>query len=512
MQDVKRLPDSELEIMKVLWQQPSAMTRRQIQAQLAAKGWAVGTFQALLARLEAKGFAAHEKVGNTVPYPNCLTFIFSQPIIQVKTAAAAAKKEEHPMAFEIFPWGPMRRRAGERDQRAALQDIRDCGFTASGFLEPEDIPLCREVGLEPITFLFSDQPGEVDENMESPFTTSRDGRLNITCLAKNKQATPEMIDTAMRQALAHVPAGPAKVYIVDEPGTTWMPRIQQMIECVRKYRPDLTPYVNLFPNYAVCGDPDISQLEAASFEEYLDAYCRTCPDMPVSIDNYLVTITGDFAEEGGEARYYQNYVQVREACDKYGVDFHHITGCVQLRHWQAVPTFENLLLQANTSLAAGARSVSWFSYYARGGYLYAPIDDNTDQDVHTPTWYLLREVNRRLLAMGNVLSHMPYEGLYFTHPGDIPRAHSVAECAAITHFESDERCVVGLYRDGDSPVAVVVNGSLERSTRVEVLLDGKQPQVFNVEQECFREPLLTNTHGQCSALWLAPGDAVILRG
>lgn len=405
----------------------------------------------------------------------------------------------------------MKRRTGTRDVRQNLMDIKECGFTASCFLEPKDIPICREVGLNPITFLF-DTPDVVEiPEKQAEFCVSTDGLPSITRLVQDKTATPEIIEKAMEQALSQVPEGPARVYIVDEPGASWMPRANQMVEYVRKHRPDLTPYINLFPNYAVCGAPDLSQLETETFEEYLDTFCRVIPGMPVSIDNYMVLASKEFRNPAGETTFYQNYVQVREACDKYGVDFHHIICSNQLRNFQPIPTFSNLLIQAMTSLAAGARSVAWYTYFGRAGYLWAPVDDNTDEDVRTSTWYLLREVNRRLQSMGSVLADMRYEGMYFTHPGDIQRARSISECASITKFQSDERCVVGLYWDGDEPVVIVVNGNLERSTRIEVEIQGEKPQVWNVERGKFRAPILKTPFADPSPMWLAPGDAVILR-
>ena len=415
------------------------------------------------------------------------------------------------MAFEIFPWGPLKRKSGARDVEQALKDIKDCGFTGSCFLEPEDAEACRAAGLTPAYFLFDDTGTLAVPQDQGEFYLSSRGLPNVTRLAQDKGASPEIIDRVMKNALARAPKGPAKAYIVDEPGATWLPRVRQMVDCVRKYRPDLTPYVNLFPNYAVCGDPDISQLEAATFEDYLAAFCQAVPDLPVSIDNYMVFVSLEFQREGGEARFYQNYVQAREACDQYGREFHHIVCANQLRAFQPIPTFNNLLLQATTSLAAGARSVSWYTYFGRGGYLYAPVDDNTEKDVRTGTWYLVREVNRRLLSWGETLYPMAYEGLFFTHPDPIPRARSLRECAPVTRFEADENCVAGLYRDGNEPVVFLVNGSLSRSTRVKVEIEGRPPRVWSVEENAWREPILTDTNGKSSPLWLAPGDAVILR-
>ena len=87
------------------------------------------------------------------------------------------------MSFEIFPWGAMRRHKGERDIEKSLRDIKDCGFTGSCFIEPKDAELCREIGLDPIVFIYRDEkaPEGINE-----FWASSDGRLNATSLIKER--------------------------------------------------------------------------------------------------------------------------------------------------------------------------------------------------------------------------------------------------------------------------------------------------------------------------------------
>jgi len=59
---MKRLPESELEIMMILWKKGGAMNRMEIEAQLK-KEVAAPTVLSFLNRLEAKGFVRVEKVG-----------------------------------------------------------------------------------------------------------------------------------------------------------------------------------------------------------------------------------------------------------------------------------------------------------------------------------------------------------------------------------------------------------------------------------------------------------------
>ena len=59
---MKRLPESELEIMMIIWRHGEPMNRMEIEAQLEKKV-AAPTVLSFLNRLEAKGFVSVEKVG-----------------------------------------------------------------------------------------------------------------------------------------------------------------------------------------------------------------------------------------------------------------------------------------------------------------------------------------------------------------------------------------------------------------------------------------------------------------
>ena len=68
MKTFKRLPDAELAVMQALWRAASPLTRPQLDALLVDKRWTASTLVALLTRLEAKGYIAHEKQGRGYLY------------------------------------------------------------------------------------------------------------------------------------------------------------------------------------------------------------------------------------------------------------------------------------------------------------------------------------------------------------------------------------------------------------------------------------------------------------
>lgn len=68
MKNFKRLPDAELAVMQALWRAGTPLTRPQLGDLLTEKQWTASTLVALLTRLEAKGYIAHEKQGRGYLY------------------------------------------------------------------------------------------------------------------------------------------------------------------------------------------------------------------------------------------------------------------------------------------------------------------------------------------------------------------------------------------------------------------------------------------------------------
>ena len=397
--------------------------------------------------------------------------------------------------FILFPWG-MISREGEKAKKL-LEGIKECGFNASCFVPEAEFDKCRELGLEIYYTPDKEHCAERSTDHEKLLT--------------DPNATDDEIRAAMYKLLENIPADVRSIYLTDEPGATRFHKLGVMTECVREKAPWVEAYINLFPNYAVCGAPNISQLEADTYEEYLERFASEANPDAISIDNYRIIISDNFHVKGGRENYFNNMLQVREVCDKYGIPFQFIANCNQLRDWLTIPTHGNLALQGFTALAAGARVISWFLYFGRGGYLYAPIDDTTDEDIRTPTWYILQEINRRILPLGEALFDMEYKGMYFTNTEGLKGARPVSECPAIKDFSSDEDCMIGHYVDKDGrDVIMVANCNPERSTKISVDLGGELLS-YSTERLGWFKPLLTNKGGKTSPMWLEPGCGILLK-
>ena len=65
---MKRLPDTELEVMKALWASGPDTTRAQLEQNLEAFRWASNTINTYLTRLVEKGFVSVRRKGKTNLY------------------------------------------------------------------------------------------------------------------------------------------------------------------------------------------------------------------------------------------------------------------------------------------------------------------------------------------------------------------------------------------------------------------------------------------------------------
>ena len=65
---MRRLPDTELEVMKALWASGPDIPRAELEAALARHNWAVNTVNTYLTRLVEKGFVSVRRAGRSNRY------------------------------------------------------------------------------------------------------------------------------------------------------------------------------------------------------------------------------------------------------------------------------------------------------------------------------------------------------------------------------------------------------------------------------------------------------------
>ncbi|NLV73137.1 MAG: hypothetical protein GXY52_00405 [Chloroflexi bacterium] len=387
--------------------------------------------------------------------------------------------------YPILPWDAFHGFDGQMTRRHGLKSIADCNFTMAGFVWPEDLKACEELGLAAILF-------NEEQNTAS-----------FSWVDKSE----EEIDDIIRCWVERAGDSPSLYgyYIVDEPGTQDFQALGWAVAALNKYAPDKAAYINLFPNYATMGAPGSSQLGTDTYEDYLERFVTEVKPPFISYDSYQVQYSQDAREADKMASYYTNLLQVREVALRHDLPWWQIVSAMQIFDAAMPPTPATMLLQAYTTLAAGGHSVGWFTYYSYGS-AHAPIDD---QERVTWIWHYLAETNRQIKLLGSIMNQLASTGVFFT---GLQEASEMADLPSlpgelIEQASAAMPLMIGEFRGADGePYLMLVNLSPERSARVELdwRADTAGWQTFNVGNGCWQ------AYERDAQLWLAPGMGMLL--
>jgi hypothetical protein len=393
----------------------------------------------------------------------------------------------HPDFFPILPWSPLRGWDGKAAdfQANGLASIAECGFNMSGFVGPADLPECEQRGLGAI--VLSSETG-----------------LRTILQKKRVGESEDEIENWVKRLIQSAGSSRAIVgyFIMDEPGVKHFPALAKAVATVKKHAPGKLAYINLFPNYATLGAPDTSQLGTSNYTEYLERFITEVKPQVLSYDNYMVQYSNDLKESAGTASYFLNIEQVRQAGTKHNLPCLQIVASNQLRPDRAIPTPGNMLVQAYTTLAAGFKGVTWYTYYGRR-YNYAPIDDDGRR---TETWHYLRQVNRQVASLASFMPRLRSTGVYYTNPPE-PTLNSLPG-KLIRRIESSTPMMVGEFTGPEGSLwAMVVNLDPGRSAkfRLEGEAGGTFLSVSTVDGR------LRKYEPAKDGYWLMPGQGVLLK-
>jgi hypothetical protein len=226
------------------------------------------------------------------------------------------------------------------------------------------------------------------------------------------------------------------------------------------------------------------------------------PDV-LSYDNYMVQYSMDLKDTSSAESYYRNLLDIRQTALRYEVPFWNIVSSNQIRPYTSIPSPSNLMFQAFTTLAAGGKGVTWYTYYPRV-YGYAPIDEEGRK---TQTWYFLKEVNRQLGVLGPWMNQLTSTGVYFSAPAPV-RNLPLLPGRLVRGVDSDCPVMVGEFKgEDDREYVMVVNLSLERSTVFRI----------NLKDEVRGIEVIGSAGGNPDGYdpekghWLVAGQGVLLR-
>jgi hypothetical protein len=393
-----------------------------------------------------------------------------------------------PDFFPILTWDPQHGWAAPHvDEKNGLQSIAECNFNMAGFVLPRDLKECEKLGLGAI--LLPTDPAF----------------KNTDYFRQWKNLTDQAVDQRVRDIIKG--GGHSKAvkgyFICDEPGVSEFAGLAKAVAAVKQHAPGKLAYINLFPDYATIGAPDKSQLGTASYTEYLERFISEVHPQCLSYDNYMVEVSGDLHDHAKAAGYFQNLLEVRRVALKHNLPYLQIVASNQIRPAHRIPSPQNLLLQAYTTLAAGCRGVTWYTYYARK-YPYAPIDNDGDKTV---AWHYLKEVNRQITVLAPALAKLRSTGVYFT-TNQYSSAFPALPGEAIKAVETSAPLLIGeMSNAAGTRYAMLVNISLERTTKVSITPANYSAGVQQISSENGKPKPFNPAK---DVLWLSAGQGVLL--
>jgi hypothetical protein len=387
--------------------------------------------------------------------------------------------------FPILPWDPFHgwKEPFLNGRKLGFESIADCHFTVAGFVWAQDLPACERLGLAAIVVL------------DAVFVSPKE----LAALSATE------IDARIKGAVERTAASPAVIgyFITDEPGASHFPALAAAVRAVKRHAPGKLAYINLFPDYATTGETGKSQLETPTYTEHLERFVREVGPQFLSYDNYQVEYSDDLRKPVETASYFRNLLEIRRVALANDLPFWNIVTCNQIRPATTIPSPSNLLLQAYTTLAAGGRGLSWYTYYSQG-YKYAPIDENGNR---TMTWHYLQEVNRQVSVLGPTMNRLQSIGVFFSMPLPAPGLPPLPG-RVIAEVESAAPLMVGEFTGSDgADFAMLVNLSLERSTefKIKAASPVRRADVVSAEDGALL-PMGPEISG-----WLVAGQGVLLR-
>lgn len=191
--------------------------------------------------------------------------------------------------------------------------------------------------------------------------------------------------------------------LYDEPCAAMFDILGKVVSAFKKYDPDRETCINLFPNYA-----NATQLGVSPYSKYLELFIEEVDPSYISYDHYHFLNSG-LPRSG----FYENIEIVRKMANKYKIDPMIIILLTEHLSYQNL-TKEQLMWEANISLAYGMKRISYFTYW-----LDQPLLDqgwsNSCADYTGKIYqhyYDVQDINKWLLPLGNELFDKTSTGVY----------------------------------------------------------------------------------------------------
>lgn len=234
----------------------------------------------------------------------------------------------------------------------------------------------------------------------------------------------------------------AEWYIIDEPHLEDMADVGMVLDAFHRLDPTRRCMVNLLPgNYSNHDDVDEPGRDPQG-QPYYD-YVKMLTELDADIvyfDRY--NFYGNPPAFRSDDGYFDNMLVVADAALRSGLP---AGMCVQnyaVDETSAPMNREQLLWGANTCLAYGYRSVTYFTYHScnYGGF----VDEN---NVPNEQYYALKEIAPDILAVGNYLAQYKLEMIFHLKTNEVDGAPKYIPYGPLGEVDGTN-ALISFYNDG----------------------------------------------------------------
>lgn len=362
-----------------------------------------------------------------------------------------------PNDFVLMPWG------WTPGNKKALQDIKDCGFNVAGFVTPEYVKLCKEVGIPCI--------------IDDPRITKNLARTDIS---------DAEIAKMVQQAVKPFKGNPAVYgyHLIDEPGGGLFSSLRRWKDAIAKVDPKTVSYINLLP---IGDNQDLSMYED---------FAKIVQPTFLSYDHYTMMDNGVMGTS-----FYSNLESMRKVALKHNVPFWNIVISNSHYHYADV-TVGGLSVQVYSSLAYGVRGLSYFTYFAPllDNYRNAPIDQFFNK---TPTWDIMRSLNLQIHQLAPAYLKLKSTNVF--HNLNVPKGCKGLDSSKYLADVSGGDFLVGEFiGPKGEPYVMLVNKDITKSFNAHVVF--KQKGTIMLTSAFTGKTTPFNNEWP----WLGPGQGLLL--
>ncbi|MGC8667424.1 MAG: hypothetical protein ACP5VE_04825 [Chthonomonadales bacterium] len=326
----------------------------------------------------------------------------------------------------------------------------------------------------------------MDQRMPQRVTGEPDARARLDAIVKDYGHHPAL----------------AGYFITDEPGANAFDGLAEVVRYLREKDPAHPAYINLFPNYA-----SPQQLDAATYEEYLNRFIRTVHPFVVSYDHY------HFLKGSDRPGFFANLNQVREAAQDANLPFWQIVLAVPHLNYRPLTEAEKRW-EAMHTLAYGGKGLMYFTYWTPSGNPseWGPAIISYD-GTPTPQYDEVRRINADVRAIGRYLLNSVFVTVF--QNGPLSPGGTARQPGTPVAFRDQSEVTAGLFRADTHLYTLLVNRNYKAAVTTEALFSCGSHRVQHLDRGTGRWIEVKGTRtadGDLSVLvTLAPGDGELYR-